>query len=61
MSIMGVDACTLGYTDDDVNRAVKNLIDKGSMSILNNPEEVELGELLLTLHTWAHCVRYVRT
>ncbi len=61
MSIMGVGACTLGYADDDVNRAVKNVIDKGSMSTLNSPEEVELGELLLKLHKWAQCVRYCRT
>ena len=27
MSIMGVGACTLGYADDDVNRAVKRVID----------------------------------
>ncbi len=61
MSIMGVGACTLGYADDDVNRAVKNVIDKGSMSTLNSPEEIELAELLLKIHPWAQCVRYART
>ena len=61
MSIMGVGACTLGYADDDVNRAVKRVIDDGSMSTLNSPEEVELAELLLKLHPWAEKVRYART
>ena len=61
MSIMGVGACILGYADEDVNNAVKNSIDNGSMSTLNCPEEVELAELLLNLHSWAGMVRYART
>ena len=61
MSIMGVGTCTLGYADEDVNKAVKNVIDNGSMSTLNTPEEVELAELLLKLHPWAKAVRYART
>lgn len=61
MSIMGVGACILGYADDDVNEAVKKVIDLGSMSTLNSPEEVELAELLLDLHRWAGMVRYART
>ena len=48
MITMGIGACILGYADDDVNNAVKNIIDKGNMSILNAPEEVELAELLCT-------------
>jgi len=61
MSIMGVGACILGYADDDVNESVKNVIDNGSMSTLNVPEEVELAELLIKLHPWAGAVRYART
>jgi glutamate-1-semialdehyde 2,1-aminomutase len=61
MSIMGVGACILGYSDDDVNRAVKKVIDTGSMCTLNSLEEIELGELLLRLHPWAQMVRYTRT
>ena len=61
MSIMGVGACILGYADEDVNEAVKKVIDKGSMATLNSPEEVELAELLLKIHPWAECVRYART
>lgn len=60
-SIMGIGSCPLGYADPDVNRAVKLAVDKGSMSTLNSPEEVELAELLLKLHPWAGGVRYART
>lgn len=61
MSIMGVGACTLGYADNEVDMAVKNVIDNGSMATLNAPEEIELAELLIELHPWAELVRYART
>lgn len=61
MSLMGVGACTLGYADPDVNRAVKKAIDEGSMATLNVPEEVELAKLLIKMHPWAGSVRYART
>ena len=61
MSIMGVGACILGYGDPDVDAAVKGAIDLGSMSTLNCPEEVELAELLCTLHPWASMVRFARS
>lgn len=61
MSIMGIGSCILGYADDDVNKAVKDAIDSGSMSTLNCPEEVELANLLCKLHPWASMVRYART
>src|SRR3990167_2242128 len=60
-STMGVGSCILGYADPDVNFAVKLAIDKGSMSTLNCPEEVELAELLCSIHPWAHMVRFART
>ena len=40
MLYMGIGACTLGYADDDVNNAVKQTIDNGSMCTLNCPEGV---------------------
>jgi len=61
MSYMGIGSCVLGYADPDVNDAVKQAIDNGSMSTLNCPEEVELAELLIDLHPWAKMVRYART
>jgi glutamate-1-semialdehyde 2,1-aminomutase len=60
MITMGIGACILGYADDDVNEAVKRVVDNGNMSILNPPEEVELAELLCSLHPWAGMVRYTR-
>ncbi len=61
MSYMGFGACTLGYADNDVDKAVKDVIEAGSMATLNSPEEVELAELLLKIHPWASAVRYART
>lgn len=60
-SLMGVGANVLGYADEDVNNAVKEAVEKGSMCTLNAPEEVELAELLLELHPWAKGVRYAKT
>ena len=61
MYSMGIGSCILGYADPDVNKAVKKVIDEGSMCTLNSPEEVELAELLLKIHPWAEEVRYART
>lgn len=61
MSLMGVGSCILGYADPDVNRAVRRVIDAGSMNTLNSPEEVELAEVLLGLHPWAGMARFART
>lgn len=58
---MGIGSCMLGYADKDVNAAVIDAVNRGSMSILNCPQEVELAELLLKLHPWADMVRYART
>ncbi|MGB2870021.1 MAG: aminotransferase class III-fold pyridoxal phosphate-dependent enzyme [Bacteroidota bacterium] len=60
-SEMGIGACVLGYADEDVNRAVVDVIKKGTMTTLNAPEEVKLAELLLGLHPWASMVRYARS
>lgn len=61
MATMGVGACVLGYADEDVNRAVKQAVDHGSMATLNCYEELELAKLLCRLHPWAKMVRYART
>lgn len=61
MSYMGIGACVLGYADKDVDEAVKEAIDNGSMTTLNCQEEVELAELLCKIHPWADMVRYART
>ena len=61
MSLMGVGSCLLGYNDPDVTAAVVDRVQSGSMCTLNNPEEVELAQLLVQLHPWAQNVRLART
>ena len=57
----GVGTCTLGFADPDVNQAVIEAVQSGSMSTLNPAEDVALAELLIELHPWAEMVRYART
>ena len=59
-SIGGVGATVLGYADPDVNKAVIDVINKGSASTLNPPEEVKLAEKLIDLHPWADMARFAR-
>ena len=56
----GIGAILLGYSDPDVNAAVKRRINLGSFCTLTSPDEVELADLLLALHPWAQRVRYGR-
>ena len=60
-SHMGVGTCPLGYSDEDVNRAVAGAVSRGSMCTLNCPEEVELARELCRIHPWADKVRFART
>jgi glutamate-1-semialdehyde 2,1-aminomutase len=61
MCYMGIGACLLGYNDPDVTDAVVARVNAGSMCTLNSPEEVELAQLLLSLHSWAEQARFART
>ncbi len=61
MSHMGIGSCLLGYNDPEVTDAVVARVKAGSMCTLNNPEEVELAQLLLSIHPWAAKVRFGRT
>ena len=61
MTTSGIGSCLLGYADPDVTDAVVRRVQLGSMSTLNSPEELELAELLVSLHPWAEQVRYCRT
>src|SRR5687768_13907384 len=56
MSYNGIGACVLGAADPDVDHAVKSAIDRGVMSTLNAPEEVELADVLCEIHPWADMV-----
>jgi glutamate-1-semialdehyde 2,1-aminomutase len=61
MSLMGVGTNTLGYGHQEVDDAVRKVIDKGNMSTLNCPEEVSLAERLIELHPWAEMARFARS
>lgn len=61
VAMHGIGACLLGYNDPDVSQAVQKCISRGSFSILNPPEEVELAEVLCEIHPWAEQVRFART
>ena len=59
-STNNVGACLLGFANPEVNSAVKDVIDQGTMSSLNPPEEVELAEKLIEIHPWAEQARFTR-
>lgn len=61
MATNGIGTCLLGFNDPDVNKALRRRINLGSMSSLNPPEEVELADLLCTIHPWAEQARFTRT
>jgi len=61
MSIMGIGTNTLGYGNDEVDKAVLNTVKLGNMSTLNCPEEVLLAEKLVEINPWADMVRFARS
>jgi glutamate-1-semialdehyde 2,1-aminomutase len=61
MSIAGIGACVLGYSDDEVDEAVIRAIKDGVASSLNCLEEVELAETLCDIHPWAGMARFTRS
>lgn len=60
MSLGGILACILGYSDPDVNAAVIRRVNLGSMATLQTYDEVELAKLLLQIHPWAGNARFTR-
>lgn len=61
MAYMGVGTNILGYSNKNINNAVKQVVKEGNMSSLNCPEEVELAETLIKMHGWADFVKFART
>jgi glutamate-1-semialdehyde aminotransferase/spore coat polysaccharide biosynthesis protein SpsF (cytidylyltransferase family) len=61
MTIMGIGTNTLGYGHPEVDEAVLKNINNGNMSTLNCPEEVQLAEKLVDMHSWAEMVRFARS
>ena len=60
-STNNVGACLLGFANPEVNSAIKKVIDEGTMSSLNPPEEVALAERLIEIHPWAEQARFTRS
>ncbi len=60
MSLGGILACILGYSDPDVNAAVIRRVNLGSMATLQTHDEVDLAKLLLQIHPWAQSARFTR-
>jgi glutamate-1-semialdehyde 2,1-aminomutase len=61
MSIMGIGTNILGYGNDEVDEAVREVVTKGNMSTFNCPEEVYLAERLCEIHPWADMARFARS
>ncbi|MDH3975338.1 MAG: aminotransferase class III-fold pyridoxal phosphate-dependent enzyme [Deltaproteobacteria bacterium] len=61
MSYMGIGTAILGYSDNDVDNAVKLAIDEGVNTTLNAPEEFYLAEKLLELNPFAGSVKFARS
>ena len=58
---MGVGTNILGYSNNVIDRVVKNVVKDGNLSTLNCPEEVELCEKLVSMHDWADQAKIART
>ena len=61
MAQMGFGTAILGYSNPEVNTAVKEAIDGGINTTLNAPEEVHLAQRLLELNPFAGGVKFART
>ena len=58
---MGVTACILGYSNDDINRALIRGLKNGSMCTLNATEEVDLAKELLSIHKWSGMAKFCKS
>ena len=60
-TMLGVGSCVLGYSDSEIDEVAKKIISTGPLTTLNPPEEIELAEILLSIHNWADQVKFART
>tara|TARA_B110000977_G_scaffold28001_1_gene35691 strand:- start:17748 stop:19778 length:2031 start_codon:yes stop_codon:yes gene_type:complete len=61
LSSMGVGTNVLGYANKKIDKKVKINIEKGNLSTLLCPEEVELSKKLIEIHPWFQMVKLART
>jgi|TARA_B100001079_G_scaffold199118_1_gene172734 glutamate-1-semialdehyde aminotransferase len=60
-TMVGAGSCVLGYSDNEIDEIAKKIISMGPLTTLNPPEEIELAEILLSIHNWADQVKFART
>tara|TARA_B100001250_G_C19750708_1_gene767596 strand:+ start:3 stop:1310 length:1308 start_codon:yes stop_codon:yes gene_type:complete len=58
---MGVTACVLGYSDNDINKSIIEGLKKGSMCTLNATEEIDLANELLNIHKWSGMAKFCKS
>ena len=58
---MGVTACSLGYSNREINKALIKTFKNGSLSTLNSYEEYELAKIFLNLHKWADMAKFCKS
>ena len=61
ISLMGVGTNILGYSNKEIDKAVKRVVHNGNLSTLNCFEEVKLAEKLIDLHPWFQKVKFARS
>ena len=58
---MGVTACVLGYSNNDLNKSLIRGLKSGSMCTLNATEEVDLANELLSTHKWSGMAKFCKS
>ena len=58
---MGIGASILGYSNNSLNKFIKNKIDLGVTTTLNSYEEVELAKKLLSINQGFDGVKFARS
>ena len=59
--MVGIGTSVLGYSNKKIVNKAKKILDSGTMTTLNPPEDVDLAKSLIKLHPWAQSVKYCRT
>lgn len=61
MTTMGIGTNVCGYSNKFIDKEIKKIISKGTMTSLNCPEEVFLAKELLSIDKWASQVKFARS
>ena len=61
MTTMGIGTNLCGYSNKFIDKEIKKVITKGTMTSLNCPEEVFLAKELLSIDKWASKVKFARS